>query len=78
MNLEDMTTILSVIIVMSMASERLVDIVKGFIPAINRAVEDDPQREIRRKAYIQILAVLSGIVTALIGSEVLGATVPAS
>jgi hypothetical protein len=50
---------------LSVASERLVDITKGFIPALNTKNINETQ-EAKRQTYIQLLAVICGIGTSLI------------
>ena len=68
MSASNLTGLVSLILALSIASERLVEIIKGFVPMLNKAISssDDKSRnaEGRRQAYIQILAVVSGIFTA--------------
>lgn len=64
MDINKLVAIVSILITLSIASERLVEIIKGFFPSLNREILDDPKNEAWRKAKISILAVLSGIVTA--------------
>jgi drug/metabolite transporter (DMT)-like permease len=59
----NLPTIVGLLVSLSIASERLVEIIKGLIPALNRE-NPDATREARRKAALQFLAVLSGIITA--------------
>lgn len=75
MELSALSTVIAVLIVLSVASERLVEIIKGFIPALDKE-NDDPQKESRRKAYLHILAVVAGIATAFLAREALEASVP--
>lgn len=77
MDLPVLSTVIGVLIVLSVASERLVEITKSFIPALDKE-NADPQKESRRKAYLHILAVVAGIATALLAREALGTTVPAT
>jgi O-antigen/teichoic acid export membrane protein len=56
------------ILALSIASERLVEIIKGFFPALEKASADE-NAEARRRSYLQILAVLSGIATALLAQD---------
>ena len=58
------------IISLSIASERLVEIIKGFIPALNQT-DPNPKREGIRRSLIQMLAVGSGILTAFMAKDYL-------
>lgn len=60
---------------MSIATERLVEIVKGFIPMLNQP-SDDAKVEARRRSYLQILAVAGGVVTVLLSREAIPADIP--
>lgn len=66
-----LTTIVSLLVALSVASERLVEIIKGLIPILNQQ-NPDPKKEGWRKAFLQILAVAAGIITACIA----GAAIP--
>lgn len=66
----DIQAIVGLLLAVSIASERLVEIVKGFIPWLNKA-NVDPVQEGFRKSALQLLAVGSGIVTAYLASPVL-------
>jgi hypothetical protein len=68
MELTNLIVIASLILSLSIASERLVEIIKGFFPCLDKA-KDDPAAEARRRAYLQILAVLSGMLTAYLASD---------
>jgi drug/metabolite transporter (DMT)-like permease len=65
MDVNTQTTVVALLVALSVASERLVEIIKGLIPGLNQE-NSDPKKEGRRKAALQVLAVLSGIVTALL------------
>lgn len=67
--MEKLTTIVTLILALSVASERLVEIIKGFIPGLDKQILDDPKAEGRRRSYLQILAVLSGVLTALLAQD---------
>lgn len=58
-------SLIGVVLGLSIATERVVEIVKGFIPALNQ-VNDDPKAEGRRRSYLQILAVVGGVITAFL------------
>lgn len=68
MELNALSTLLPVLIALSMASERLVEIIKGFFPALNEE-KSEPKEESRRKAYLQILAVVAGLITVLLAKQ---------
>jgi hypothetical protein len=70
MNTTTLTTLVSLLIALSVASERLVEIIKGLVPPLNRE-NPDPAKEGWRKALLQILAVGAGILTAFLASPVL-------
>lgn len=53
------------LLAVSIASERLVEIVKGLVPYLNEA-RSDAREEARRKVALQVLAIFSGIVTTLL------------
>jgi drug/metabolite transporter (DMT)-like permease len=53
------------LVAISVASERLVEIIKGLIPALSKR-QEDATKEGRRAATLQIIAVLSGILTAFL------------
>lgn len=60
----------SVVLALSVATERLVEILKGFIPNLDQP-NDDPKLEARRRSYLQILAVIGGILTAFLSREMI-------
>ncbi len=61
------TTVISLLVALSIASERLVDIIKGLVPWLNQQ-RRKPAEEGWRKAALQILAVIAGITTAWLAS----------
>jgi ubiquitin C-terminal hydrolase len=61
---------IGLILIVSIASERLVEIVKGIVPWLNTAFED-AKLEGKRRSALQFLAVISGIITAYISSPFL-------
>src|SRR4051794_17035828 len=71
MNLTDLTSLVSILAALSVAAERLVEIVKGFVPFLNRE-NADPRAEGVRKSLLQALAVAAGIFTAFLTRPVLG------
>jgi predicted histidine transporter YuiF (NhaC family) len=77
MDVNKLTAIVTILITLSIASERLVEIIKGFIPFLNADTLDNannlinPNQEARRKAYVSILSVFCGIATAFLASPIL-------
>src|SRR6266513_1224062 len=67
MDTTKLTTVISLLIALSIASERLVDIIKGLVPWLNQQ-RRKPTEEGWRKSALQILAVISGITTAWLAS----------
>jgi hypothetical protein len=73
-----LASIVGLLIALSVASERLVEIVKGMIPRLNGKSEV-PWKEGVRRTVLQVLAVVAGIITAFLArptipTEVLPAT----
>jgi hypothetical protein len=66
--MDKLTAIVGVVLAMSVASERLVEITKGFVPALDKQ-SPDPKIEGRRRSCLQLLAVASGVLTAFLGRE---------
>ena len=58
-----LTAIISLLIALSVAAERLVEIIKGFWPFLNTP-QADAKWEGRRRAGLQLLAVGAGVLTA--------------
>lgn len=67
----DAYSLVSLIVALSVASERLVEIVKGAVPWLADA-SPDATRERWRRMALQVLAVASGVVTALLAQPLLG------
>ncbi len=68
MNIDKLSTIVALIMALSVASERLVEIIKGFFKDLDKE-NPDPEKEARRRSYLQILAVCSGILTAFLAQS---------
>src|SRR4051794_23130781 len=66
MDINKLYGVVALIAALSMASERLVEIVKGLVPWLSLEKKDDPVAEGRRRAALQLLAVGAGIITALL------------
>src|SRR5262245_48680519 len=64
--LDDLTKLISLLVVLSVAAERLVEILKGFFFQNLNTVDPDPDRETRRKAKVQLLALFASLLTAII------------
>lgn len=71
MDVNKLIAIVTILITLSIASERLVEIIKGFFPKLITPPSDDPQLEARRKANVSLLAVASGIITTFLASPLL-------
>jgi len=78
MDATKLTAIVTLILALSVASERLVEIIKGFIPQLAKQNTTDAKAESRRCSYLQILAVISGILTAYLARDYLPAEIAAS
>lgn len=65
MDTANLSTLVSLLVALSVASERLVEIIKGLFPSLNQE-NSDPKKEGWRKAALQFLAVLAGIITAVL------------
>lgn len=63
MEASQLAAFVSLMLALSIATERLVEIIKGLFTSLNCARED-PRQEGWRKATLQILGVLAGIFTA--------------
>src|ERR1700738_648174 len=59
MDTTKLTTVISLLVAVSIASERLVDIIKGLVPWLNQQ-RRKPVEEGWRKAALQVIAVIAG------------------
>jgi hypothetical protein len=64
----DIESTIAIILVLSIASERMVEIVKNFIPWLSIETTDMKQ-EGRRRGCLHAMAVVAGIVTAFLGMD---------
>lgn len=64
---DNLAEIISLILALSIASERLVEIIKGLIPWLS-ATKEGPWEGVR-KAALQVLAVVSAIITAFLAKD---------
>jgi len=74
LNTEFLVTVVALLVALSVASERLVEIVKGMIPSLNQE-NTDPTKEGWRKATLQFLGVGSGILSAILAGPAVKETV---
>lgn len=65
MDLTELSTLVTLLVALSVAAERLVEIVKGFVPFLNQE-NTDAKMEGIRKSVLQFMAVVSGILTAFL------------
>ena len=68
MDLTKLTALVSLIVALSIASERLVEIIKGFVPYLDQK-KDDAKDEGRRRASLQIIAVTAAILTTYLARD---------
>jgi hypothetical protein len=68
MDTNQLSSIVGLLAALSVASERLVEIVKGLVPALNQQ-SPNPKIEGWRRAALHILAALAGIVTAFVAGQ---------
>ncbi|KAI9134863.1 hypothetical protein [Acaryochloris sp. CCMEE 5410] len=62
--------VIGFILALSIASERLVEIIKGILPWLNEE-KSTPKKEGIRRSLLQILAVFSGVLTAFLSKDTL-------
>ncbi|MBA4053132.1 MAG: hypothetical protein C0490_00315 [Marivirga sp.] len=60
--METLATTISFILALSLSAERLIEIIKGFVPSLNTK-EDDEKKEAKRKAFVVILSLFCGLFT---------------
>ncbi len=75
MDVGKLAAIVSVLVALSVASERLVEITKGFSEFLNEE-NSDKRKERWRRAALQGIAVVAGIVTALLAQPAIKGVVP--
>jgi hypothetical protein len=75
MNIGNLTAIVSILVALSVASERLVEIIKGLFSFLNTE-SSDPTKERLRRVALQALAVVAGIITALLAHPAIKDVVP--
>lgn len=75
-SLSGLPTVVTLIIALSVATERVVEIVKGWWPWVDQA-KDLAQEESRRRAVLQLLAVAGGIGISFLAWPISSQVVPA-
>jgi len=75
MNTGNLVALVSVLVALSVASERLVDIIKGLVSFLNQE-NSDKRKEGWRRSALQVLAVVAGIITALLAQPAIKGVVP--
>ena len=68
--MEKLTTVVALLVALSVASERLVEIIKGLSEYLN-VEQTEPVKEGRRRSAIHAIAVVAGIVTAFLARPVI-------
>ena len=70
MESDSITSFVTLILSLSVATERLVEIIKGLLPyAWLSEKQTEPAKERQRKTRLQLLAVVAGMATALLSSS---------
>jgi hypothetical protein len=77
MDTNSISSIAALLAALSVASERLVEIVKNLWPWLNQE-NADPKIEGRRKSTLQVFAVVAGIITAWLANPALPSVLPHS
>lgn len=75
MNTTELTVIIGLLVSLSVAAERLVEIVKNAIPPL-RAAETDKDKEAKRQLYLHLLGVGAGLLTAGLAAPAIAAVLP--
>ncbi len=73
--MDNLLSIVAILIILSIAAERLVEITKGIIPFLSEK-NDDPNKERWRKVILQAMAVVAGIVVALLVQPAIAEVAP--
>jgi len=78
MDTNKLIAVVTIIVTLSLATEKLVEIIKGYFvnyykaPDLNEiGAPINPEEEIKHKTRVQVLAIICGIVTALLASPIL-------
>jgi hypothetical protein len=73
--LNDLSILITLLISLSVATERFVDIVKGMVPWLE-VVKENVREEGRRRAALQVLAAVGGIVVSSLAFPVASTILP--
>ena len=73
----NLPTVVTLLVAVSVAAERAVEIIKNAIPFLNKH-NDDEKKEGWRKTALQVMAVLGGIVTAQLARPAIEGLAPGS
>ncbi len=76
MDASKLAAVVSVLVALSVASERLVEIVKGMIRFLNEAHADGSNSERWRRVLLQLLSVVAGVGTALLAQPAIKDVLP--
>lgn len=71
----NLTAIVGLILALSIASERFVEIIKGMSSFLNQE-QSDPVQEGRRRSALHLLAAVSGMVTAVLAKPAIAGALP--
>jgi hypothetical protein len=75
MDTNGLTTVLALLVALSVAAERLAEIIKGVFPCLNQE-NADPKKERWRKIALQLLAGGCGVLTAYLAGPAIRGVVP--
>lgn len=66
--MERLISLLSIVVTLSIVTERIVEIIKGIIPSLS-VLKEDPRQEARRRLTLQLMAVVSGVISTYLARE---------
>jgi hypothetical protein len=81
-NIEQLSTLVALLAALSVAAERLVDIVKNWFPTQLAEEQNDNEgkvdakKEGRRKVYLQLLAIVASIITVILAWPAIAGSLP--
>lgn len=74
-SLTNLPTVVTLIIALSVATERFVEIVKGVVPWLSQE-RPDPREEAKRRSALQFLAVVGGVIVSALAWPVTRQIIP--